>query len=215
MDRLLLDLLAYGRASRVELELTPVETQRAWESAIFQCASQIEQTRAQIETVSPLPKVHAHEATLGQILANLLSNSLKFVPSGIQPHVRIWSEDCNGCQQSGAATINHPSSTASVKQDQPSTINVGQTDRSGDQPSTPNPQPMCRLWIEDNGIGISPEHRDRVFRVFERLNGALYPGTGIGLSIVRKGIERMGGYVGLESSPAHGTRFWIELPKAA
>ncbi len=170
MDRLLIDLLAYGRAARVELEIGPVETQRAWQSALFQCASQIEQTRAQIETVAPLPKVRAHEATLGQILANLLSNALKFVPSGIQPRVRFRGEKDN---------------------------------------------PMIRLWVEDNGIGIAPEHRDRVFRVFERLNGPRYPGTGIGLSIVRKGVERMGGHVGLESAPGRGTRFWIELPKAA
>ena len=69
-----------------------------------------------------------------------------------------------------------------------------------------------RLWIEDNGIGIAPEHQDRVFRVFERLNPK-YPGTGIGLSIVRKGVERMGGRVGLESTRGQGSRFWIELLK--
>jgi signal transduction histidine kinase len=71
-----------------------------------------------------------------------------------------------------------------------------------------------RLWIEDNGIGIPEHQRDRVFRVFERLHGSRYSGTGIGLSIVRKGIERMKGDVGLESSPGQGTRFWIDLPKA-
>jgi PAS domain S-box-containing protein len=72
-----------------------------------------------------------------------------------------------------------------------------------------------RLWVEDNGIGIAPEHRERIFRVFERLHGVeTYPGTGIGLAIVRKGIERMGGRVGVESAPGQGSRFWVELPKA-
>ena len=67
--------------------------------------------------------------------------------------------------------------------------------------------------MEDNGIGIPVRHHERVFRVFERLNGADYVGTGIGLSIVRKGIERMGGRVGLESDSGEGSKFWIELPK--
>jgi signal transduction histidine kinase len=69
-----------------------------------------------------------------------------------------------------------------------------------------------RLWVEDNGIGISPEHQKRIFRVFERLHGMeTYPGTGIGLAIVRKGIDRMGGSVGVESQLGQGSRFWIEL----
>ncbi|BAZ11882.1 two-component hybrid sensor and regulator [Calothrix sp. NIES-4071] len=70
------------------------------------------------------------------------------------------------------------------------------------------------LWVEDNGIGIAPEHQERIFRVFERLHGAeSYPGTGIGLAIVRKAIERMGGKVGVESQVNSGSRFWIELIK--
>lgn len=69
-----------------------------------------------------------------------------------------------------------------------------------------------RLWVEDNGIGILPEHQERIFRVFERLHGQeLYPGTGVGLAIVRKGMERMGGDCGVESTLGKGSRFWIEL----
>ncbi|HZI22074.1 MAG TPA: ATP-binding protein, partial [Gemmatimonadales bacterium] len=72
-----------------------------------------------------------------------------------------------------------------------------------------------RLWVEDNGIGIAPEHHERIFRVFERLHRSSdYPGTGIGLAIVRKAMERMGGTSGLESQLGQGSRFWIELPRA-
>lgn len=71
-----------------------------------------------------------------------------------------------------------------------------------------------RLWVDDHGIGVEPKHRARIFRVFERLHGQeAYPGTGIGLAIVRKGIERMGGSCGVEPNPGGGSRFWIELPK--
>lgn len=69
-----------------------------------------------------------------------------------------------------------------------------------------------RLWVEDAGIGIAPEYHDRIFRIFERLQGVEnYPGTGIGLAIVKKGLERMGGQVGVESAPGRGSRFWIDL----
>jgi signal transduction histidine kinase len=73
-----------------------------------------------------------------------------------------------------------------------------------------------RLWVEDQGIGIAPEHRARIFEVFERLHGAeAYPGTGIGLSIVKRGVTRMGGDVGVSSALGEGSRFWIDLDAAA
>jgi signal transduction histidine kinase len=73
---------------------------------------------------------------------------------------------------------------------------------------------FVRVWVEDNGIGIAPEHQAQVFRIFNRLHGEKYPGTGIGLAIVQKGIERMGGRVGVESAPGQGARFWFELRKS-
>ncbi len=72
-----------------------------------------------------------------------------------------------------------------------------------------------RIWVEDQGIGIDPRHQERIFRAFERLHGIEeYPGTGIGLAIVQKGIERLGGRVGVESQEGRGSQFWFELPKA-
>jgi len=71
-----------------------------------------------------------------------------------------------------------------------------------------------RVWFKDNGIGIAPENHDRIFRLFERVNPtAQYEGTGIGLSIVRKAIERMGARVGFESQIGKGSNFWIQLKK--
>lgn len=72
--------------------------------------------------------------------------------------------------------------------------------------------PNVRLWVEDNGIGIAPAHQRRIFEPFERLHGVeTYPGTGIGLAIVRRAVERMGGSCGVESEAGRGSRFWIEL----
>ena len=70
-----------------------------------------------------------------------------------------------------------------------------------------------RLWIEDNGIGIDAANHQRIFEVFHRLHGEeMYPGTGIGLALVKKSMERLGGQVGVQSALGKGSRFWIELP---
>jgi signal transduction histidine kinase len=68
------------------------------------------------------------------------------------------------------------------------------------------------ICFEDNGIGIAPENQQRIFNIFERIHhDHEYEGTGIGLSIVKKTVERMGGDVGVESKVGHGSRFWIKL----
>jgi PAS domain S-box-containing protein len=77
------------------------------------------------------------------------------------------------------------------------------TERQGDQ---------VRLWLEDNGIGIDADGRKRLFQMCQRIHASAYPGTGIGLAIVRKAAERMGGEVGVESEPGKGSRFWVQLP---
>jgi PAS domain S-box-containing protein len=72
-----------------------------------------------------------------------------------------------------------------------------------------------RMSVEDNGIGIAPHHHAKLFKVFERLHGReAYPGTGIGLAIVRRALERMGGRAGVESSGDEGSRFYIDLREA-
>lgn len=69
-----------------------------------------------------------------------------------------------------------------------------------------------RIFIEDNGIGIPAADQERIFNVFERIHHEkVFPGTGVGLSIVRKAVERMGGTIGVESEPGKGSKFWLEL----
>jgi PAS domain S-box-containing protein len=75
---------------------------------------------------------------------------------------------------------------------------------------------VTRVWVVDSGIGIAPQFHQKIFGLFQRLHShESYPGTGIGLALVRKGVERMGGAVGLESDVGQGTRFWFELPIAS
>jgi signal transduction histidine kinase len=71
------------------------------------------------------------------------------------------------------------------------------------------------LTVADSGIGIPEKNQDRIFRLFERLHGySLYSGTGVGLSIVRRAVERMAGRVWVESEPGKGSKFHVELAKA-
>ncbi len=74
---------------------------------------------------------------------------------------------------------------------------------------------FVRLTIDDNGIGLDPAQHERVFQPFQRLHGVeAYPGTGIGLAIVRRSMDRMGGSCGVDPKPGGGSRFWIELQAA-
>jgi len=70
------------------------------------------------------------------------------------------------------------------------------------------------IWVRDNGVGFDMKDCDRIFNIFQRLNPSEeYPGTGIGLAIVRKAMERMGGRAWAESKSGHGATFYLEIPK--
>jgi signal transduction histidine kinase len=72
------------------------------------------------------------------------------------------------------------------------------------------------LSIADNGIGFEMEYHDHIFKIFQRLHrDDQYPGTGIGLALVRKAVERIGGKVWAQSRPGEGATFNIQLPKSA
>lgn len=69
-----------------------------------------------------------------------------------------------------------------------------------------------KLWVKDNGIGIEPQYHRRIFNIFERLHGHDdYAGTGIGLALARKGLEKMHGTMGVQSQAGKGAQFWISL----
>lgn len=169
MDTLIQDLLAYSRISRAQIHLNIVDLSEVIENAKVQLEEAIQEKNAQIIIPEKLPQVIGHPGILEQVLANLISNAIKFVSPDTRPIVEIKTE-----------TIAN----------------------------------WIRLWIIDNGIGIAEEYHERIFQVFERLHGVKqYPGTGIGLAIVRKGMERLGGKVGLKSTPGTGSQFYIELIK--
>lgn len=169
MGELVSDLLAFSRISQEQVELTAVPLLTVIDSVIGRLEDDFAAQKARLETPGPWPSLRAHEATLIQVVFNLVSNALKFASKNVPLVVRLRTEEL------------------------------------GDR---------VRVWVEDNGIGIAPAHQAQIFGLFTRLHGEKYEGTGIGLAIVQKGLERMGGRVGLESTAGQGCRFWFELHKA-
>ena len=138
---------------------------------------------AEIVVEGTLPPVLGNEAALTQCLSNLLGNAVKFVPPGRKPLIRVRAE-------------------------------LFGPYRSGAEPAPVNHQlSWVRLSVQDNGIGISRDSREKIFAIFERLSKK-YEGTGIGLAIVKKAAERMGGREGLDTEPGHGITFWLEIRHA-
>jgi two-component system, sensor histidine kinase and response regulator len=76
------------------------------------------------------------------------------------------------------------------------------------------PDGMVRFWVEDNGAGLTPDDQARLFSPFTRLDQTSAPGHGLGLSIVRRIIEKLGGQVGVASTPGAGSTFYFTLPHA-
>ena len=85
----------------------------------------------------------------------------------------------------------------------PPCVELGADEPSGGQ---------VRFWVRDNGQGLPPDDRTRVFQPFERLEPRRAEGHGLGLSIVRRIVEKLGGEVGVETRPGQGSTFFFTLP---
>jgi signal transduction histidine kinase len=79
--------------------------------------------------------------------------------------------------------------------------------------ATPQANGMVRFWVRDNGPGLSPEQQEQVFTPFKRFDRSQTEGHGLGLAIVRRIVEKLGGQVGVESN-GHGCTFYFTLPGA-
>lgn len=166
MQRLIKDLLAYSRVTTKGQVFERVDCKELLEEALSNLQLAVEESRA-VVTQGALPIVMADGAQLGQLLQNLIGNSIKF-RSEEAPWVHVSAERRNN---------------------------------------------EWLFSVRDNGIGIDPQYAERIFIIFQRLHDREeYPGTGIGLAVCKKIVERHGGRIWMKSQLGKGATFYFTLP---
>ncbi len=186
MDHLVRDALNYTRVLRRDFPVRPVALLPLLQG-LLESYPELWPHQTEIHLAPNLPVVLGNEAVLTECFSNLLRNAIKFVAPGITPRVRVWAEEVRSAE-------------CGVRSEDTGKAVPGSETR------------LQRVWVEDNGIGIPEDSYEAIFTMFRQVHTLdVYPGTGIGLAIVRKGIQRIGGRVGVESELAKGSRFWLEL----
>ena len=184
MQTLINDLLAYSRVGSKGKPLEPVAGADCLKAALDNLKVALEEGKATV-TFATLPALFGDSVQLTQLLQNLVGNALKFHGTAA-PTIHI------GVERRHAPSCPVPTPQSPVRQEKP------------------------EEWVfsvRDNGIGIEPQYFDRIFVIFQRLHTQdQYPGTGIGLAICKKIVERHRGRIWVESKPGEGTTFFFSLP---
>ncbi len=182
MSHLIEDLLTYSRVSVKPGKLETIDPNKVVDGVLFDLERMIHQHGAQIQ-VEKLAPVTGQETQLGQVFLNLITNALKFHQPDQAPQIRISSRTVSG-------------------RDSGQTVNAEDMNRQ-----------FQLIEVNDCGIGFDMQYREKIFQIFQRLHGRTeYPGTGVGLSIVKKVIENHDGYIDAQSEPGAGATFSILLP---
>lgn len=164
MNDLLSSVLDVARLGTGKGPSAPFSLQNVLQAVREQLQGPLELLEGQVITSNPLPELLGDAAQWGQVLQNLVENSLKFARPGQPPLVTLtWSEANR------------------------------------------------RVYVDDNGPGIPPAFREKVFSLFEKMDPRS-PGTGVGLTLVRRIADLHGAKVSMEESPAGGCRVILELP---
>jgi PAS domain S-box-containing protein len=186
MERLIKDLLAYAKVNTAEKSFRPVSCNTILGIVLSNLGTAIEESGAVI-TVDELPTVAGEEIQFIQLFQNLIGNAIKY-RSDRPPRVHVSARSLGDADVNSRDTI--PLSTL-------------RTLHSGTG---------WLFSVSDNGIGIDPAHSERIFQIFSRLHHNRYPGTGIGLAVCKKIVERHGGRIWVESEPGKGSTFYFTIP---
>jgi signal transduction histidine kinase len=185
MRHLIQDLLTYSRVGTRAKPFERIEAREIVDRAMLNLKVAIDETGAVI-TCDPLPVLDGDPVQLTQLFQNLLSNAIKFRKLDQAPQIRVSAKPTAAPESAAAQAPIHQH------------------------------RKWAQISVTDNGIGIPPENFERIFVIFQRLHARdKYPGTGIGLSICKKIVERHGGRIWVESVPDKSTSFHFTLPLAA
>ncbi|MEH1967448.1 PAS domain S-box protein [Nostoc sp.] len=193
MQQLIQDLLVYSRVGTRGQEFALVDCNVALNIALSNLHIAIAQSKA-IITHEPLPKLLADKTQMVQLFQNLIGNAIKFCrQEPPQIHIGALLRRAGGAEEAEEEPL-----TSNSCRD---AINCVSTSHS-----------EWLIWVQDNGIGIKSQYLERIFEVFRRLHTRReFPGTGIGLAISKKIVERHGGRIWAESKPGIGTVFYLTL----
>jgi hypothetical protein len=210
MQGLVDDLLAYARVGR-EKVLNPVDVGKIVDAALKNLQFSIEDSGAVI-TRDALPSVTANALEFTRVFQNLIGNALKFRRPNVKPEIHISARKCEAEEYrsmgvSGYGSQNKEAQASGEKTDHPPS-----SLRYSDAPILPHSS-FWLFTVRDNGIGIDPQFNDRIFMIFNRLHTRdEYPGTGVGLAICKKIVERHGGRIWVESEIGKGATFCFTIP---
>lgn len=190
MQTLIYDLLTFSRVISRNEPFVPVDLKRVTQEVIGDLEVRIEKSGAKIE-LGDLPTIEADAPQMRQLLLNLIGNALKFHAPGKSPVVEV-----------SARMIPAPLDAKGPVGSEAPSHSAGTT--------------YCELTVNDNGIGFDEKYLDRIFAVFQRLHGRQeYEGTGIGLAVCRRIVDRHGGRITAHSKPGEGATFIVTLPASA
>jgi len=220
MQMTIKDLLAYSRVGLWGEDFEPTDCEAVLDQTLADLQVAIEESGA-VVTHDPLPTVMADDLQLGQVFQNLIANAIKFHPStprqarddassGRSPSTPRQARD-------GASSGRSPSTSSGRGGEEPPRVHISarrMEDSAISDPKSEIRNPKSWVFsVRDNGIGIDPEYADCIFEIFQRLyTQEEYPGTGIGLAICKKIVERHGGRIWVESQPGEGSTFYFTIP---
>jgi len=203
MEDLINSLLHFSRLDRAELVRRPVDLNELVQQAIATLMMTRSPEEVEFRIPQPLPHIMCDRAQISELYSNLISNAIKYNDKA-EKWVEIgWIEgEAEGRRQEVEV------------RSQESGVRSLQLNGNHSNPKSKIQNPKSTIYfVRDNGIGIPHKHLDRVFQIFRRLHGRddYGGGTGAGLTIARKIVERHGGRIWIESVPGQGSVFYFTL----